>query len=285
MAYRKESGRKLRIKNLKKDPEDMRDHVYKSQIKEHRKMKTFLTTLPNKIDHTSEMSPVKDQGFLGSCVGFSVCAMKEWQEQKEHAAEVKMGKKDHRDEKYYDLSEAWIYWMSKKIDAWPGQEGTSIRYAMKVLNKIGAPSEKAWPYDDFNYGEPKKWAALVARWSLVGEYSRIEGLNELKGALVQAPVCIGIGCYEEIDSVGSDGIVPYPKNSQFCYGGHAICCVGYDDSRELVKFKNSWSSGWGERGYGYLPYIYIRDFMWDAWTCRDLRVTKEMLKGSASLLD
>ena len=285
MTYREESGRKLRIKNLKKDPEDMRDHSFKMQIKKYKKMQTFLNTLPDKVDYTSGMSPVKDQGFLGSCVGFSICAMKEWQEQKEHADEVKMGKKDHRDEKYYDLSEAWVYWMAKKIDDWPGEEGTSIRYAMKVLNKIGVPCEKAWPYDDFIYGEPKKWADLVSRWSLIREYYSIEGLDELKGALAQGPVCIGIGCYEEIDNVGNDGIVPYPARPQYCLGGHAIAAIGYDDNTELVKFKNSWSIDWGQNGYGYLPYIYIRDFMWDAWACKDLRVTREMLKGSVSLFD
>ena len=65
MMFKKESGRQFRILNLKKDPEDLRDFAYRSQIKEHRTMRAFLNTLPNTIDHTSEMSPVKDQGFLG----------------------------------------------------------------------------------------------------------------------------------------------------------------------------------------------------------------------------
>jgi len=102
--------------------------------------------------------------------------------------------------------------------------------------------------------------------------------------LVDSPVVIGIGCYEEIFSVGSDGIVKDPANPDYCYGGHAICAVGYDNSRNLIKFKNSWSKNWGENGYGYISYNYVMRYMWDAWTCKDLSVTKEMLKGSRQLI-
>ena len=280
--YRKESGRKYRGLDLKKDPEDLRDFRFTTIIKDHITTKNLLASLPNAVDYTEEMSPVKDQKYLGSCVGFAVSALKEWQEQKEHAEEVAAGKKDHRDDKYYDLSEAWIYWKAKEIDAWPGEEGTSIKYAMKVLNKIGVPCEKAWPYNDFDYGDPERWATLVARWSLIDSYYRINNLIELKAALVNGPVPIGVGCYEEIDYVGSDGVVPYPERPQYCYGGHAICAVGFSDETKLVKFKNSWGD-WGNNGYGYLSYNYIRDFMWDAWVCKDLSVTKEMLKGNRDL--
>jgi hypothetical protein len=61
------------------------------------------------------------------------------------------------------------------------------------------------------------------------------------------------------------------------------CAVGYDDNKKLVKFKNSWGKGWGDNGYGYIPYSYINDFLWDAWTCADLQVTREMLKETKSL--
>ena len=80
--------------------------------------------LPNYVNWTSKMSPVKDQGNLGSCVGFACAAMKEFQEQAEHEREVAEGKKYRRERDHYDLSEAWIYWNSKKIDPWPNEEGT-----------------------------------------------------------------------------------------------------------------------------------------------------------------
>jgi C1A family cysteine protease len=269
--------------NYRKDPSDIRDYAYRTSLSAP-SLEDIINTLPQKVDYISKMSPIKNQGRLGSCVGFAVTALKEYQEQKEHSQEVAEGKKNHRDEKYYDLSESWIYWMSKKIDPWPNEEGTSIRCAMKVLKRIGVPTEKAWPYDDKVYGEPKIWANLVARWSLIDSYWRVDNLNELKIALSKSPVVIGIGCYAEIFNVGSDGIIKDPANPQYGYGGHAICAVGYNDFKKLVKFKNSWSTNWGQNGYGYISYNYINQYMWDAWACKDLSVTKEMLKGTRKLI-
>lgn len=271
------------ILNLRKDQKDQRDFPFMCSLDSTTLKTGILSGMSKKVDHSILLSPVKDQGRLGSCVGFAVTAMKEWQEQKEHLDEVEKGKANHRDEKYYDLSEAWVYWSTKKIDGWPNDEGTSIRYAMKVLNKIGVPTEKAWPYSDAVKGEPSSWANLVAVWSLIGSYYRILNINELKIALSQGPVVIGIGCYEEIFSVNETGIIPMPSQP-YCYGGHAICVCGYDDTKQLIKFKNSWSDSWGEKGYGYLPYNYITHYMWDAWACKDLSVTKEMLNGAKELI-
>tara|TARA_Y100000310_G_C20703345_1_gene832122 strand:- start:10191 stop:11042 length:852 start_codon:yes stop_codon:yes gene_type:complete len=281
----KERKRRFGLLDLRKDPEDIRDKKFLTSLKAHKTLANLRSSLPKQIDHSSLMSPVKDQGYLGSCVGFCVSALKEWQEQKEHKEEVEAGKQDHRDEKYYDLSEAWIYWMCKKIDEWPGEEGTSIRYAMKVLQKIGVPCEKAWPYDDMIYGEPTAWSHLVARWSLIDSYYRVETLDELKAALANGPVVIGIGVFEEIFYPPDNGLITMPADEEYYYGGHAVCAVGYNDDSQLIKFKNSWGTEWGEAGYGYISYDYIRDYMWDAWCARDLSVTKDMLKGAKSLIE
>jgi len=260
--------------DLRRDPYDDRDLLFQ------------LVPVTGKpvVDHAKGMSPVKNQGRLGSCVGFAVAAMKEWQEQKEHLQEVSEGKRDHRDGKPYDFSEQWVYYMAKKIDVWPGMEGTSIRYALKVLYKIGVPTEKGWTYDDKKMGNPEDWTSMIARWALIKAYHRLNGLAELKQALRDGPVPIGVGCFREFFSAGKNGIVKDPQNPAQCYGGHAVCAVGYNDHRKLIKFKNSWGIGWGQKGYGYLSYNYINKYLWDAWSCQDMSVTKEMMKGKGQLL-
>ena len=40
-------------------------------------------------------------------------------------------------------------------------------------------------------------------------------------------------------------------------GGHCILIVGYDDGKGVWIFRNSWGEGWGDHGYGYLPYKYL----------------------------
>jgi C1A family cysteine protease len=259
--------------NLVKDEDDDRDFPLQSTFKAY--------DLPNYIDWSGKMSPVKNQGGLGSCVGFATAAMKEFQEQMEHEKEVAEGKAYTREQDSYDLSEAWIYWNCKKIDSWPDSEGTSIRVAMKVLQKIGVPCEKAYPYSDIYKGSPETWAKMIAKWGLIDSYYRCNNLQELKAGLVNGPVVLGIGCFREIFSVGTNGVVPYPANPNEMLGGHAICAVGFNDDRQLVKFKNSWGTTWGKDGYGYLPYRYIDDFMWDAWIAKDLQVTKEIFNERA----
>lgn len=265
------------ILNYKQDSVDSRDHLSK-------KLTPYeinrIQSNGDIIDYTSEMSPVKNQGSLGSCVGFAVVAMKEWQEQQEHLGELLEGKSYKRAAKHYDLSEQWLYYKCKDIDYWPGQEGTSIRFAMQILHNVGVPCEKAWEYNARYVGKPKRWANLISKWALGGEYIRLQSPEDvIKSLKTNGPVCVGVGCFLEIFYTTSDGIVAYPADPNTCYGGHAICLVGWNPETRMFKFKNSWSANWGENGYGYLSYDYIKDFCWDGWEIKDLSVTNEMLKG------
>ena len=272
-----------KILTYKPDPKDDRDYKFGSTVKGP--IESTLLKAPGVISHRKKMTSVKDQGNLGSCVGFAVTAMKEWQEKTEHEAEVAAGKVDFREGKEYNLSEAWVYWNAKKIDPWPNEEGTSIRFAMKVLQKLGTPSEGGWEYSDKFKGEPESWATLIARWARIDSYWRVDNLSELKLALLDGPIVMGIPCFREFFYAGLNGVVPYPANPDEIYGGHALCVIGYDDSKQRVMFKNSWGEEWGNYGYGSVPYQYINDFLWDAWACKDLSMTKELLKESKSLFD
>ncbi len=69
-----------------------------------------------------------------------------------------------------------------------------------------------------------------------------------------------------------DGIV---QKSEPITGGHAILVCGYDNKRELLKFKNSWGSEWGDNGYGYLPYSDVEGSLLDAWSAVDLPEAEE----------
>ena len=64
-------------------------------------------------------------------------------------------------------------------------------------------------------------------------------------------------------------------------GGHAVLCVGYNDtmtvqnpdgstSTGLVLVRNSWGSDWGMGGYFTIPYTYLADtnLADDFWTIR-----------------
>jgi len=247
-------------------------------IRETVPTRAMAYSMPSFIDHSANMSPVKNQGQRGTCVGFAGVAMKEFQEKIEHVKEIEAGKVGHPD-KVYDYSEQWLYQNCKKIDGYNG-EGTYPRAAMKVLNKIGVPTESAWPYTDkgVDVGKPQFWSEMIARWAIIGSYWSCSNLIEIKAALVDGPVLFG-GVVHAEWAKPIHGVIEYPADPSKTFGSHAICAVGYDDVKQQIKFKNSWSKFWGDRGYGYLSYKAVDDFSYDGWAARDISVTKEMLKG------
>jgi C1A family cysteine protease len=64
-------------------------------------------------------------------------------------------------------------------------------------------------------------------------------------------------------------VIPYPWPGEKAIWGHAIVAVGYDDGKKIkntvcnrettgaLLIRNSWGTGWGDKGYGWLPYDYV----------------------------
>ncbi|MBI4845050.1 MAG: C1 family peptidase [Candidatus Omnitrophica bacterium] len=233
-----------------KDKFDGRDYLMRAYLP--------VMKIPKKIDYTAKFSPVRDQGDEGTCVGFaSTVGMKEYQELLDY-------------EKLVELSPRFVYSECKKIDGMPQAEGTTIRAAMQVLEDKGVCRENFWPYQPRQKDKAKKNAAADAKKFCIKTYARILNLNELRLSLAtKGPCVIGVEVFEGMMGTKT-GLVPMPKKNENTLGGHAICPVGYDDTKKLVKFKNSWSDKWGQKGYGFLPYAYIENYMMDAWSSVDI---------------
>ena len=217
--------------------------------------------LPAKIDYTKNMTPVRDQGDEGTCVAFaSVVGVKEYQDSKEY-------------KKIVGLSPRYLYSLCKKNDGDPDSEGTYPRIAMKMLLKYGTSPESFWPYKPHQTDKPKSGAAKTALRYRVKAYARIKTALDMKRSLViNGPFLAGVDVYESwfTDKASKTGLIPMPEKSEQYQGGHAICIAGYDDGKKLFKFKNSWSNGWGDDGYGYLGYDYMKQYCVDAWSDTDL---------------
>jgi C1A family cysteine protease len=250
--------RKFKL-GCKKDAKDTRDYL----------MKGFLPVvgIPKKIDYTRRMTPVRSQGDEGTCVGFAaVAGMKEYQEQLDW-------------KKYMELSPRFLYSLCKKVDGYPNSEGTQIRIAMKMLKIYGTCREKFWPYIPHGGNKMLPGAGKDAARFKALTYARILGLDELKLSLfVKGPAVIGVTVFKGMMNTIT-GVVPMPKKTDTVLGGHALCAVGYDDRRRLVKFKNSWGEDWGDKGYGYLPYAYVNKYMMDAWSSVDIKDADPMTIG------
>lgn len=247
----------MRNKNYRlgclKDPKDLRDLP----------MGLVLPPipLPSKIDYAKQMTPVRDQGDEGTCVAFAcVVGVKEYQDSKEF-------------KKYIELSPRYLYNLCKKYDGIPGQEGTFPRIAMKVLFKYGVCKENCWPYKPHQRNYPCSTADTEAKTYRIKAYARLNTVLEMKRSLiVNGPFVSGVRVYSSwfTKRVFKTGLIPMPKKQDEYEGGHAICIVGYDEKKGIFKFKNSWGTKWGDEGYGYLPYDYIKKYSMDSWSSTDL---------------
>lgn len=96
----------------------------------------------------------------------------------------------------------------------------------------------------------------------VGNATDIEGVDAIKQVISQGRA---VYASSEVDNSWYT-----PGNKLSCgdasgAAGHAYSLQGYDDSQQVFILKNSWGDGWGEFGYGYLPYSCITQFKQADW--------------------
>jgi C1A family cysteine protease len=232
--------------------------IKQKEDKKDLQFKARKITIPNKIDLTPFQSPVYDQGELGSCVLNALMSYVD--------ALRMMNKKPF----YFGSRLASYYW-TRQLEGTVNQDsGCEIRDAIKVLAKQGCCPESEWTYNIANF--KKKPTAQCVK-DAIGEeavvYYALNNQNDFLTCLASGyTIIFGIDVYEsfESDTVAKTGIIPMPKmKNEQLLGGHGILMVGYDLTKKLFKFKNSWGAGWGDKGYGYLPFDYITKYGSDFW--------------------
>jgi C1A family cysteine protease len=157
--------------------------------------------------------------------------------------------------------------------------GAQIRDCVKVLASTGAAPESLWPYDVTKF--TKKPPASFYKVATKHQALRYERVDQTPDAMEQVlakgyPIIMGFTVYESFESakVAKTGMVPMPAKGERSMGGHAILVVGYDRKRRLFIVRNSWGSGWGDKGYFYVGYDYfcnpsLADDLWVIYTVED----------------
>ncbi|UCH95466.1 MAG: C1 family peptidase [Candidatus Aminicenantes bacterium] len=217
--------------------------------------------LPPRIDYSDETPEVGDQGDYGSCVGWAaVRGLREWMYQKKSGNKV-------------SLSIRFV-WMAAKetdhfeINSFVANAGTSLKTAFKVLKKYGVP-EAGYYKDDqelifFRSLKEKRDFFYNASKFRIYNYYMLTTNEMRKFHLAKiGPFVVTVPIDETWQSVGADGIIP-DEGEDPTIGGHALLVVGYDDDRQLFRFKNSWGKAWGDKGFGYFSYKYAEKTMWSA---------------------
>ena len=239
------------------DRPDYRDKLYAAIARPPR-------VLPAKVDMRDGCSPVENQGNLGSCTANALAGNLEFLEKKAGADAA-------------DLSRLFIYYNERAMEGTIAEDsGAMIRDGVKSLVKLGVCNETLWPYNIAQFTKKPTAACFkqAARHQVVS-YHRILGLQQMRQCLAEGyPFVFGFSVYDafESDKVARTGKLDLPKRGEKQMGGHAVCCVGYDDTAKRVLVRNSWGEDWGMKGYFTMPYDYIADnnLADDFWTLRAL---------------
>lgn len=230
---------------------------------------------PPNVNWISQMPPIRDQGYRGTCVA--------------HAALAVVEHYDGTQGAYKDMSEQFLYWNCKQNDGHPNEEGTYLGVALPLLERDGCCLESTWPYNpnptgNEGQGPPPSGAQAEALQYKVSPNNQLPptAVQVLKNELTrQRCVAFDIPVFNswyQSSEVARTGDITMPIPNEQPAGGHAMCLVGYVDLSEEEspgggKFllRNSWGTAWAyqsqyQPGYGTIPYGYIDQYGQEAYS-------------------
>jgi hypothetical protein len=218
--------------------------------------------LPSVVDLSGKMPAPGNQGSQNSCAAWAVAyAYKSFQEKLEHNWDLNNSN--------HIFSPAYVYnQINGGVD-----RGSYISKAMELIVKQGVCPWKDMPYTAGNYwSQPTDYQKQRAAKYKALNYMYIEAGNvaTMKAHLAAGDVLIaGVPVYPDFNNLSASNPI-YDNASGTKEGNHAICFVGYDDSKRAFKFINSWGTGYGLGGYGYMAYDLVTWFQINSFFMTDI---------------
>lgn len=198
---------------------------------------------------------VYDQGFISSCTSNAFCS----------AFNIQNAIK----KKYLGFmpSRLFLYYKEREMEySIYDDSGANVINGEIYVKKYGICSEKSWPYNVFKWSiRPPSNCDVEAKRYKIQDYTIISIdsllINNIKSCIKnQKPVLIALALYDSFVSkeTGKTGIIPMPNmTTEKCVGGHELCLIGYDDTKQQFIVQNSWGTKWGDKGFCYIPYDYL----------------------------
>ena len=200
------------------------------------KKRTFVAAAPGDFDWEAQgfATPVRNQGNCGSCWAFGSI----------QTLEGALKIFDHKD---LDLSEQYLVGHVKEYYGCGGGW-----YAGKYLVS-GVPTEEDCKYKASNAKCPAgyKLSAKAESFGFVGAQGRKPTVAEVQQAIMDyGYVSVTVGANASFMNLGGGIQKACPKSQT----NHMVTLVGWKtvDGKVYFKLKNSWGTGWGDKGYTYI---------------------------------
>lgn len=199
------------------------------------------------VDHSNTFGPIRDQGRRPTCMAIAASDA--------HGRHVPPGK--HMSAEYA------FYYAAQYQKPRVHFSGIHPPAMYRAIELDGQPEEMMYPYQE----HLSRYASLsipqvAHNASIYRKTATVLAIDDLK-------TCLSAGCtpvlhlhvtdgFRSINQNG--GILEYAANDPII-ANHAVIAVGLGRSpkgEEYVKVRNSWGTGWGIKGYGWLSEVYVK---------------------------
>ena len=141
----------------------------------------------------------------------------------------------------------WVYQINHTATRDRRDDGMIVTAGLDIIKKNGVPT---YALDStlgvFYKFTPTTAQTTSAKSDTISSYAAINNLTDLKTALsLHLPVEMGLNWYTSFDTAFSYHTV-VTRIAGTIRGGHAVCIIGYDDSKNAVLIQNSWGTSGGD---------------------------------------
>ena len=201
---------------------------------------------------------LENQGSVGSCQGHSISSCVEW-----CYAIATGGEK-------IQLSRAFGYYETQRIDGISGDKGSTIQGGIKLATEYGIPEESLWPYSgryDPRRPQPIEELRQNAEKYKIGKSYNLKSYDAIRTFLGSGQGAVHLGITWN-NSVSKPLVETYNGASG---GGHAIGLYSLSDRKDssenpYVWMMNSWGTGWGNQGWAEWSPRAINQMMQARWS-------------------
>lgn len=215
---------------------------------------------PSNADLRKYFTVIKNQGEQGACASFSLVSVFEYFMANETASNP-------------NLSEAFVYYNAReKAGNTDNDSGVTLQNVIKAMSESGICVENLCPYDEkvFNKRPDDEAYADGQKRKVVNAQNVKLDIETVKSAINEGfPVVVSFRVFDSLaKNVGGFVPMPSPKERESEKKDyHAMVLCGYSDEQGYFIARNSWGKKFGDKGYCYIPYAYVRDPELTTYAC------------------